>query len=293
MMETKNDNNSFILHGSAVYSKGPSELAYHDNAYIVCVNGISEGIHAAVPAAYKQLPIIETDGKLIMPGLVDLHTHASQYQFRGNGMDAELLSWLEAYTFPEEARYSDLSYADKAYRLFADEMKRGGTTRAAIFATADRRATFRLMEIMEDTGLISYVGKVNMDRNVPDYYVEDTAASLRETEKWLDQAFSSGLRYTRPIITPRFTPSCTRKLMEGLSRLAKEYKIPVQSHLCAVPSVIMFHPLQAVLSLSVREPRGHADCRGRRFPNPRRSSICAWVLSRPLLSRNKAPGFPA
>ena len=232
MMETKNDNNSFILHGSAVYSKGPSELAYHDNAYIVCVNGISEGVHAAVPDAYKQLPIIETDGKLIMPGLVDLHTHASQYQFRGNGMDAELLSWLEAYTFPEEARYSDLSYADKAYRLFADEMKRGGTTRAAIFATADRRATFRLMEIMEDTGLISYVGKVNMDRNVPDYYVEDTAASLRETEKWLDQAFSSGLRYTRPIITPRFTPSCTRKLMEGLSRLAKEYKIPVQSHLC-------------------------------------------------------------
>ena len=222
---------SFTLHGTIVYSRNPDELVCFEDGYAVCVDGVSQGVFERLPSEYEALPVKETDGSLIIPGLIDLHIHAPQYQFRGNGMDRELLSWLETYTFPEEAKYADLSYAGKAYRMFADELTKGFTTRACVFATSHKDATLLLMRLFEESGLVTFVGKVNMDRNVPAYYVEDTGVSLSDTEEWLEQVRSSGFENTRPIITPRFTVSCTRELMMGLSKLAKKYSAPVQSHL--------------------------------------------------------------
>ena len=79
-------------------------------------------------------------------------------------MDLELMDWLFSYTFPEEEKYEDLDYAKKAYQIFVDDLKNSATTRACIFATRHREATELLMELMEESGLVSYVGKVNMDR---------------------------------------------------------------------------------------------------------------------------------
>lgn len=230
--------NSFVLHGSVIYSKNAKELCAFEDAYAVCINGISAGVFEKLPEAYRPLPVVETKGKLIMPGLVDLHIHAPQYPFRGTGMDMELLPWLETYVFPEEAKYGDLSYAEKAYRLFTDDLRQGATARACIFATSHKEATLRLMELLEESGLETFAGKVNMDRNVPDDYVEDTGESLKQTKEWLDAVNQAAFRRTRPILTPRFTPSCTRALMTGLAELAKEYGVPVQSHLSENPSEI-------------------------------------------------------
>lgn len=66
-------------------------------------------------------------------------------------MDLELLEWLNTRTFPEEAKYSDMEYARKAYTIFAENMKHSATTRACIFATMHREATELLMDLMEDT----------------------------------------------------------------------------------------------------------------------------------------------
>jgi len=222
---------NFVLHGTVVYCKSAEETEACEDAYVVCRDGVSEGVFEELPGEYKDMPLIETEGKLIIPGLVDLHIHAPQYQFRGNGMDMELLPWLETYTFPEESKYKDISYAKKAYGLFAEEMRNSATTRACVFATAHKEATLELMEMLEKTGIISYVGKVNMDRNVPDYYVEDTEESVSATREWLEELKSKGFENTFPIITPRFTPACTRELMEKLAGLAREFGAPVQSHL--------------------------------------------------------------
>ena len=228
---TAKDRSGFVLHGAVVYSKDKDKLICFDDAYAVSLDGISEGVFPFLPEEYKELPLIETGGKLIIPGFTDLHIHAPQYQFRGNGMDIELLPWLETYTFPEEARYSDLSYAERAYKIFAEELKNGATVRASVFATSHTGATLRLMELLEESGLVTFVGRVNMDRNVPDYYVEETEASISGTEEWLREAEKKGFSRTRPVITPRFTPSCSRELMTGLKKLAERYAAPVQSHL--------------------------------------------------------------
>ena len=89
-------------------------------------------------------------GRLIIPGFTDLHLHAPQYAFRGMRMDHELLEWLNYSAFPEEARFRSADYARKAYRIFADDLKRGASTRAVIFATLHTDATLELMRLLED-----------------------------------------------------------------------------------------------------------------------------------------------
>ena len=182
------------------------------------------------------VPVEDFGEALVIPGLNDLHTHAPQYAFRGTGMDLELLDWLEKYTFPEEGRYAEEAYARKAYGLFVEELKNGPTTRACIFATTHVPATLRLMDLLEESGLSTLVGKVSMDRDCPGDIREETAQALGAVREWLER--SKEYQRTRPILTPRFIPSCTDPLLEGLGRLQKETGLPVQSHLSENPGEI-------------------------------------------------------
>jgi len=115
--------------------------------------------------------------------------------------------------------------------MFAGNMKRSATTRACIFASRHREATELLMDMMEEAGLVSYVGKVNMDSEAPDILREMSAEeSAAETQRWLRETAG---RYanTMPIITPRFIPSCSRELLERLGEIQAEHGAAVQSHL--------------------------------------------------------------
>lgn len=171
--------------------------------------------------------------------MVDLHIHAPQYSFRGMGMDCELLEWLNAYTFPEEAKYADTDYAERAYGIFAGSMKMSATTRAVIFGTVHKKATLILMDLMESAGIVSYIGKVNMDRNAPDELREKCAdASAFDTFGFIHAAAKRCYSLTMPIITPRFIPSCSSELLNELSEVRRTYDLPVQSHLSENPGEI-------------------------------------------------------
>ena len=173
--KTAKQSDSFIIKGDICWSKNPTELETIEDGFLVCIDGKSAGGFKNIPEEYLNLPIRDYSGKLVIPGMVDLHTHAPQYAFRGLGMDLELLDWLQAYTFPEEAKYANLEYAKKAYNVFVSNLKRSATTRAVIFATVHRDATILLMDMLEDSGIVSYVGKVNMDRDAPDNLREPSA----------------------------------------------------------------------------------------------------------------------
>lgn len=230
MREDQNTEKSYVLKGNICYSENKDTIHAIPNGYAVCVDGVSQGVFSKLPQQYQNLNMIDCKDHLIIPGITDLHVHAPQYQFRGLGMDMELLDWLNTHTFPEEAKYREMEYAKKSYQMFVDELKNGATTRACIFATIHLPATKLLMDLMEESGLVSFVGKVNMDRNSPDYLVEETSESAQNTRTWIEDAIK---RYqnTFPILTPRFTPSCSDELMRELSEIQKEYHLPVQSHL--------------------------------------------------------------
>ena len=232
--------NSFIIKGNICQTINPKQLDLHEKSYVVCENGVSKGVFEELPKEYAGLPIYDYGDALIFPGMVDMHVHAPQYAFRGTSMDLELMDWLNRYTFPEEEKYENLEYAEKAYSLFVNALKNGATTRACIFATRHRFATELLMKMMEESGLISYVGKVNMDREASEKLTEDSAdRSAYDTFGWIN-AVKDKFKKTKPILTPRFIPCCTDKLMEELREIQMAYGIPVQSHLSESKGEIEF-----------------------------------------------------
>lgn len=221
----------FILKGNICYSQDLQTIRCVENGYVVCLDGKSAGVFEEIPERYKDLVVKDFGDKMIIPGLVDMHVHAPQYSFRSIGMDMELLDWLEARAFPEEGKFSDVEYAKKAYSIFVDDLLKSTTTRACIFASRHVEGTWVLMDLLEKSGLVSYVGKVNMDRNAPDYLREESAEkSAEDTVRWIEGT-AEHFENTKPIITPRFIPSCTDPLMERLGKIQKKYNLPVQSHL--------------------------------------------------------------
>ena len=230
----------FVLKGHICYSESKNELITRENAYVVCVGGKSKGVFTELPQQYAVLPLKDYSDCLIVPGMIDLHIHAPQYAFRGMCMDLELMDWLNRYTFPEEAKYMELEYAERAYAIFVNALKASATTRAVVFATRHRPATELLMKLMEESGLASYVGKVNMDREAAEVLVEESAAvSASETVQWIE-AVKEKYTNTKPILTPRFIPCCSDTLMEHLRQIQMAYGLPVQSHLSESPGEIDF-----------------------------------------------------
>lgn len=222
----------FVLKGDICYSKDLHTLHTLPGGYLVCEGGLSAGVHEVLPERYRHYPLTDFGNALLLPGLTDLHAHAPQYSFRALGMDMELLDWLNAHTFPEEAKYQSMDYAKAAYASFVQDLVAGPNTRAVLFATCHVPATLLLMDMLEETGLHTLVGKVNMDRNShPDLQEADAETSLADTRAWLTQVRAREYRCTKPILTPRFIPSCTDVLLRGITALQREMGLPLQSHL--------------------------------------------------------------
>lgn len=231
--------NTFILKGHICHTPEKDQLEIRENAYAVCEDGVCRGVFEEVPERFGGAEIIDCTGKLIIPGLADLHIHAPQFTYRGTGMDYELLDWLDRVTFPEEIRYADAGYAAKAYGIFAGEMKKSATARAVIFGTIHTEATLILAECMERSGLASFVGKVSMDRGAPPRMMEQDAVSAADAERrFITECAKRGYRRTKPIVTPRFVPSCSDELMALLGWIRDEYSLPVQSHLSESPEEV-------------------------------------------------------
>jgi len=221
---------TFALKGICMYSKTQQSIEVMDG-YVISADGICQGTYENIPKEFEGIIVHDYTGKLIIPGLIDLHLHAPQYPFRATGMDLELLEWLDTYTFPEESQYADIEYAKKAYSIFVKDLKNSPTTRACIFGTIHNEATLLLMKLLEETGMKTMVGKVNMDRNCPDYLKEDSAEkSIEDTIKFIKYA-RQNYKNTVPILTPRFIPTCSDDLMVSLGRLKEEYHLALHSHL--------------------------------------------------------------
>ncbi len=219
-----------IYKGHILFTKTPDKFDIIERGYIVVENGKIREVCATLPEALRTAEVVDFGDKLIIPAMNDLHVHAPQYRNMGMAMDMELLPWLDNYTFPEEAKYADVDYADKMYRRFVKHLWKVGTMRTVAFGTVHKTSTIRLMELFEQAGMGAMVGKVNMNRNCPDALCETVPDAVAADEElintWNDP---EGLVHT--ILTPRFVPSCTPEMLTEIGRLAHKYNMPVQSHL--------------------------------------------------------------
>ncbi|MDC3958951.1 guanine deaminase [Polyangium jinanense] len=174
-------------------------------------------------------------GCYVIPGFVDLHIHAPQYPQLGKALHVPLEIWLR-HTFPLEARYADAAFARKAYEMLVADLLANGTTTALYFATIHQEATRLLVDICLEKGQRALVGKVAMDnpQECPDFYRDaSTEAGLQGTRSLIEYvrthpANEGGL--VHPVVTPRFVPSCTDAMLEGLGVIARECGCHVQTH---------------------------------------------------------------
>ncbi len=219
-----------VYKGNIVHSPSIDRLETMENGYLVVNKDSVTGMYQKLPEKYQNCAVRDFGHRLILPGFVDLHFHAPQFANRGLGLDKELLPWLEEYTFPEESKFKNLSYAKEIYPQVVHALWKNGTTRSVIFASVHKDSTKYLLDLFIDSGLGAFVGKVNMDRNCPDFIVEDSTQSLSETLEIIEE-YSNKSPLVRPIITPRFVPTCSVPLMEKLGAFAMDHKVFIQSHI--------------------------------------------------------------
>lgn len=208
----------------------PKAFRIIPNGYVaVADNGIIDGVYDTLPESLSQAPLTDLGDRLLIPAFCDMHIHAPQYPNMGIAMDLELLPWLNTYTFPQEARYADFDYAQRMYSRFVHSLWLQGSLHSAIFATIHAPATLCLADLLDKAGLSAFVGLVTMDRNCPptlchsaDEAISDTLALIQHLQ---------GNSRVKPIITPRFIPTCSPDMLTRLGQIAAEQHIPVQSHL--------------------------------------------------------------
>ncbi|MCE4048646.1 MULTISPECIES: guanine deaminase [Bacillaceae] len=239
-------NYTYIFHGTAFTSYSPEKVNILKNhLFFVNAEGLIEKIvspeeedYASLLTAHKEDANFRQldEGQYFLPGFVDLHVHAPQWAQSGTALDLPLYDWLHTYTFPLEAKYADLSFAETVYEDLVSTLLANGTTTVLYFATVHKEASLLLAEICAKKGQRGLVGKVVMDdpEQNPLYYRDaDTETALKDTEEFIlaVQELAKDVKQgVYPVVTPRFIPSCSDEALKGLGDLAAKYDTHIQSH---------------------------------------------------------------
>ncbi|WP_310389831.1 guanine deaminase [Roseateles sp.] len=176
-----------------------------DHWLLVDETGRIQGTQAEAPdESWRQ---IDHRGRLILPGFIDTHVHAPQLDVIAS-YGAELLDWLNTYTFPAECRYADPAVARLGAERFLDALLAHGTTAAVVFATVHKVSAEALFEAAQARGMRLITGKVLMDRNAPAALLDaDVASAERDCVDLIARWHGVGrLSYA---VTPRFAPTST------------------------------------------------------------------------------------
>ena len=221
-----------IYKAHILFTKQKDHFEVYENGYVaVDDSGRVTGVSSCLDELDSEgAEIVDFGNRLLVPAMNDMHVHAPQVHNQGVAMDLELLPWLQNYTFPEEAKYADTRYAERMYRRFLHTQWLFGTMRSVVFGTVHTESTRLLMQLYQEAGMGALVGKVAMNRNCPEALCEDVKEAVEGNERLIAE-FNKPDALVRPIITPRFVPSCTPELLQACGELAKKYRLPVQSHL--------------------------------------------------------------
>ncbi len=173
--------------------------------------------------------VIDAAGCAVLPGFVQSHIHLCQTLFRGSADDLALIDWLKRRVWPMEAAHSPESIRASA-RLGIAEMISGGTTCALTMETVNH--TENVFRAVEEAGFRATIGKCMMDKGdeVPPALHEETEASISESLELLERWHGRDDGRIRYCFAPRFAISCTRGLLEKVSRLAVERGVMIHTH---------------------------------------------------------------
>ena len=205
---------------------------YEEDGGLLIENGViaAIGAYATVKAdAPEGVEEIDHRPNLTLPGFIDTHIHFPQMQVIGS-YAANLLEWLNTYTFPEECKFVETAHAERiAVHLF-DELLRHGTTTAAAYCSVHKTSADAFFAESLKRGTLMIGGKVMMDRNAPQGLLDTPELGYDETRAVIAQWHGKGRNHVA--ITPRFAITSTPAQMEAAATLAREFPdLHIQTHL--------------------------------------------------------------
>ncbi|MEI6100132.1 MAG: guanine deaminase [Alphaproteobacteria bacterium] len=180
-------------------------------------------------ALYPQARITDYGTSLISAGFIDAHVHYPQTAIIAS-WGKRLIDWLNFYTFPEEIRFADRTYADTVANRYLDLALAHGTTSMCSYATIHPGSVDAFFVAAQSRGLRAYAGKTCMDRNAPEA-LRDTTQSAYDDSKSLLRKWHGQDRLSY-VITPRFSPTSSPEQLAALGALWAEYPdCLMQTHL--------------------------------------------------------------
>lgn len=173
--------------------------------------------------------IVDHRPHLIMPGFIDAHIHMPQTQVVAS-YGAQLMEWLNKYTFVEEQKLAQQGHAEKLSRFFLDELLANGTTTAAVYCSVHPQSAEAFFAESQRRNTRMIAGKVMMDRNAPEALTDTAESSYRDSKALIARWHGKGRQLYA--VTPRFAITSTPEQMAAAGRLAAEHPdCHVQTHI--------------------------------------------------------------
>lgn len=221
-----------FLDDPAIVGSQPSHRYWTDGLILIDDKGHISWIGEASLLAGdlpSSLPVDHYPGKLILPGFIDTHVHYSQTQVIAS-YGAQLLDWLQTYTFVEEQKFSDPEHARRVAGFFLDELLRNGTTTAAVYCTVHPESVDAFFIEAEARNMLMLAGKVMMDRGAPEGLLDTPQKSYDDSKALIERWHGKGRQ--RYAITPRFAITSTEAQLEMAGALLGENPdLHMQTHL--------------------------------------------------------------
>ncbi len=200
---------------------------------------VAAGPFAEVKAkAGEGVEIIDHRPHLLMPGFIDCHAHMPQMQIIAS-YGAELLDWLNTYTFPEETKFRDTQHGRRISRLFLDELIRHGTTSVVAYCSVHKESAEAFFAESHGRDMLNIAGKVMMDRNAPDGVLDTPQSGYDDTKALIAEWHGKGRQHYA--VTPRFAITSSPEQMEMAQALMREHPdLHMQTHLSENHAEIAF-----------------------------------------------------
>jgi len=221
--QTKKEAADLLVTGGVIVTMDGNRHVFEDGAMAVQGDAIvAIGPGQEVVAKYEAPRKIDAKGKLIMPGLINAHTHIPMVLLRGLVDDVTLDDWLRKYIFPAEAKNVTEDFVRWGSRLALAEMIRSGTTTFAdMYYFEDAEA-----EETKAAGLRGFLGETWIDFPAPDNKTEAEMAAY--TEKFLKKWQGDPLIHAS--VAPHSIYTCSEKTLRDAAALARKYHSPILIH---------------------------------------------------------------
>ena len=217
-----------LITGGTVVTMDAQRHVLDDAAIAVRADSIvAVGPRADLESKYAPAKVINAHGAIVMPGLINGHTHAAMSLFRGIAEDLSLDDWLHAYIFPAEARNVAEDFAAWGTRLAILEMLRGGiTTYADMYYFEDAVA-----RVTKDAGMRGVLGETIIDFPAPDN--KTLLQAFAYTQKFLDHWKNDPLIVAA--VAPHSMYTCSEKTLQDAAALARRNHAPILIHIAEAP----------------------------------------------------------